>query len=262
VTLTLTSPPYFMGKSYDKSTKLSDFQAEISKLAPSLVRLSKDNGSICWQVGYHAKNGEVYPLDYAIFEAFRTSRDLVLRNRIAWTFGHGEHCRDRFSGRHETILWYTKKGDYIFDLDAVRVPQKYPGKRHYKGPRRGEFSGNPFGKNPSDVWDIPNVKAGHVEKTSHPCQFPVALAQRLVNALSGSGDTVLDPYAGSGTTGIAALLAGRRFLGAEVNPKYAKIAEARYQALARGTLRYRADLPIRSPQQNEAVSQKPDHFHF
>jgi len=89
-----------------------------------------------------------------------------LRNRIIWHFGHGLHAKNRFSGRYETILWFTKTNEYIFNLDPVRVPQKYPGKKHFKGPNKGKLSCNPKGKNPSDIWEIPNVKSNHVEKLS------------------------------------------------------------------------------------------------
>src|ERR1041384_3300304 len=92
------------------------------------------------------------------------------------------------------FLRYSKGRRYRFDLNAVRVPQKYPGKKHYKGPKKGKLSGNPKGKNPSDVWEIPNVKSRHVEKTKHPCQFPVALVQRLVRALTLPGSLVVDPF--------------------------------------------------------------------
>jgi adenine-specific DNA-methyltransferase len=88
---------------------------------------------------------------------------LKLRNRIVWTFGHGLHCQKRFSGRHETILWFTKSDDYKFKLDPVRVPSKYPFKKYFKGPNKGRISSNPLGKNPADVWDIPNVKANRAE---------------------------------------------------------------------------------------------------
>src|SRR5262249_5909117 len=69
---------------------------------------------------------------------------------------------------------------YVFHLDPIRVPQKYPGKRAWKGARAGEYTGHPLGKNPGDVWTFPNVKANHIEKTSHPCQFPIELVERFV----------------------------------------------------------------------------------
>ena len=107
-----------------------------------------------------------------------------MRNRIVWHFEHGLHCSRRLSGRYETIMWFTKGDDYVFELDPIRVPQKYPGKKYFKGPKAGQYSCNPLGKNPGDVWTIPNVKSNHVEKTGHPCQFPVELIERLVLALT------------------------------------------------------------------------------
>lgn len=161
--LTLTSPPYFMGKEYDRSYKLSDFIADHEEIAPAIAALTKTGGNIAWQVGHHVKNGVDVPLDFPTYQAFSQIDDLVLRNRIVWTFGHGAHATKRFSGRHETVLWFSKGSNYYFDLDAARVPQKYRGKTFYKGPNKGQLSSNPNGKNPGDVWDIPNVKANHVE---------------------------------------------------------------------------------------------------
>src|SRR5262249_20399098 len=136
-------------------------------------------------------------------------------------------------------MWYSKGPQYHFDLDAVRVRQKYPGKTFAKGPKTGQLSGNPKGKNPSDVWDIPNVKANHVEKTAHPCQFPVALAAKLTRALSPSDGLVLDPFAGVASTGVAALLEGRRFIGAEVFDSYVDIAQSRLREAMVGEAKIR-----------------------
>ncbi|MEW9274902.1 DNA-methyltransferase [Gluconobacter oxydans] len=260
VDLIISSPPYFIGKEYDTSKDFGDFLDIHHKLLPELIRVLNFGGSICWQVGNHTKNGEIIPLDSLVFAAFRCD-ELFLRNRIIWTFGHGIHASRRFSGRHETIMWYTKGNDYTFDLDAVRVPQKYPGKRHYKGPKKGEWSGNPLGKNPSDVWDIPNVKAGHIEKTDHPCQFPVALAQRLVKALTKKDDLIIDPFCGSGTSGVAALLEKRNFLGCDTSKTYCRIAEERLNATLEGTVRVRPlDRLVYTPSATEAVAVRPPHF--
>lgn len=261
VSLTVTSPPYCMGKAYEPGYTVEDFIVAHAEILPEILRVTRPGGSICWQVGYHVDRNALMPLDYLVFDAMRQLKPApVLRNRIIWTFGHGHHCPRRFSGRHETLLWFTKGDNYLFNLDAVRVPQKYPGKRANKGPQKGELSGNPLGKNPEDVWDIPNVKANHIEKLAHPCQFPVALAQRLVRALSNPGDIVLDPYAGVASTGIAALLEKRRFIGAELNESYAELgAERLAQALA-GTVRVRDDKPIYVPDPNSSVARRPDHF--
>jgi adenine-specific DNA-methyltransferase len=156
-----------------------------------------------------------------------------------WHFEHGLHCSKRFSGRYEVVLWFTKGNDYTFNLDPVRVPSKYPEKKYFKGPKRGEFSGNPLGKNPTDVWVIPNVKSNHVEKTAHPCQFPVELIERLVLSMTNPGDNVLDPYAGVGTAIIAAIMHERVGWGCDVEPEYIDIAWQRIHAYYNGTLRTR-----------------------
>lgn len=263
VDLIVSSPPYCMGKEYDRSLQVEDFIADHQKLAPLLVRALKPGGSVCWQVGHHVKNGVVVPLDALAYPIFAAQSDLLLRNRIVWTFGHGVHASRRFSGRHETILWFTKGRHYEFNLDSVRVPQKYPGKRHYKGPQKGEWSGNPLGKNPSDVWDIPNVKAQHPEKSQHPCQFPVALVQRLVRALTLPNALVVDPFMGSGTSAVAAVIEGRSFAGSEIDEGYVSIARRRIRELERGNLKYRPlDQPIHTPNGNEQVARIPPHFRF
>jgi adenine-specific DNA-methyltransferase len=261
IDVTITSPPYCIGKEYEHARSLDDFIADQKRVLPEIVRITKKGGSICWQVGYYVKRGRMYPLDCAVYSILETIDEIVLRNRIVWTYGHGFHAYNRFSGRHETVMWFTKGDDYIFNLDAVREPQKYPGKRKYSGPNKGEFSGNPKGKNPSDVWAIPNVKAKHVEKLRHPCQFPVGLADRLVRALAPKNGLIFDPYMGSGSTGVAAIINGRRFVGAEIKTEYMKIAVDRLKLAYDGTVPYRpAERAIFIPGPGLAVAKRPEHF--
>jgi adenine-specific DNA-methyltransferase len=241
--LIVTSPPYNIGKDYEKRTTNEIYIEQQTAAIAEAVRLLHPEGSICWQVGNHIDDGEVFPLDIILYQKFK-DHGLKLRNRIVWTFGHGLHCQKRFSGRHETILWFTKGDDYTFNLDPIRIPSKYPDKKHFKGPKRGEVSGNPLGKNPSDVWDIPNVKSNHVEKLDHPCQFPVGLVERLVLGLTDEGDSVLDPYLGVGSSAVAALKNGRSAYGCDVMKDYIDIAEARVESLMAGTLRIR---PMNKP---------------
>jgi adenine-specific DNA-methyltransferase len=193
--LIVTSPPYNIGKKYEKKKILADYIADQEQTITECVRLLSPSGSICWQVGNHVDGQEIYPIDILLYPIFKKC-NLILRNRIVWHFEHGLHCSKRFSGRYETILWFTKGNDFTFNLDTVRVPQKYPGKKYFKGPKMGEYSCNPLGKNPGDLWIIPNVKHNHPEKTSHPCQFPIELIERLVLALTNPGDLVIDPYLG------------------------------------------------------------------
>jgi len=238
VKLVVTSPPYNLGKPYERRLELDEYVVQQRRVIRECVRVLHPEGSICWQVGNYVHDGEIVPLDIALYPIFATL-GLHLRNRIVWHFGHGLHASKRFSGRYEVILWFTKGDEYTFNLDAVRVPQKYPGKKYFKGAKRGELSCNPLGKNPGDVWEIPNVKANHVEKTIHPCQFPVELIERLVLAMTNPGDWVLDPFIGVGTTAIAALMHERKAIGAEIMPEYVAIARERIRLAEAGQLRIR-----------------------
>lgn len=245
--LVVTSPPYNIGKEYERRLHLDHYIDQQAAVIAECVRTLSDRGSICWQVGNYVDNGAIIPLDTILYPVFR-SLGLKMRNRIIWHFEHGLHCSKRFSGRYETIIWFTKSDDYTFNLDPVRVPQKYPGKKHFKGPKAGQYSGNPLGKNPGDLWIVPNVKSNHVEKTIHPCQFPVELIERLVLSLTKPGDWVFDPFAGVGTTIIAAVRHGRRGAGAEIMPKYVKVARDRLRSDFEGTLRTRPmNRPVYDP---------------
>lgn len=226
IDLVITSPPYNIGKAYEKRASLADYVAFQRAMIEECHRLLSPTGSICWQVGNFVDSGEIIPLDSIVIPIIR-DLGMKIRSRVVWTFGHGMHCTRRLSGRHDTVVWATKSDDYRFDLDAIRVPQKYPEKRHYKGPRKGELSGNPLGKNPGDVWEISNVKNRHPEKTDHPCQFPQELVRRLVSPLTKVGDVVLDPFAGSGTVGAVCNDLGRRSILIERDPGYCEIIRKR-----------------------------------
>lgn len=247
IQLIVTSPPYNIGKPYERRLALADYIDQQSQIVAECARVVKPGGSLCWQVGNHVNRGEVFPLDAVLYPVFKAA-GLKLRNRVVWHFEHGLHCTRRFSGRHETILWFTKGDAYYFDLDAVRVRQKYPGKRAYKGPRIGLLTGNPIGKNPGDVWIFPNVKHNHVEKTIHPCQFPIELVERLVLCLTQEGDWVVDPFMGVGSALLAAALHGRRAGGAELAPEYLQIAQQRFRMGERGELKARPmSRPVYAP---------------
>jgi DNA modification methylase len=269
VSLIITSPPYNIGKDYESRTSIESYLGEQQEIIAELYRVLKNTGSLCWQVGNFVDDGEIYPLDILYYPIFKRL-GLKLRNRIVWHFGHGLHTTKRFSGRYETLLWFTKTDQYTFNLDPVRVPSKYPGKLHYKGPNKGKPSGNPAGKNPSDVWeilthdwetclwDIPNVKSNHPEKTVHPCQFPVELVERCVLALTDENDWALDPYAGVGSSLIAAIAHQRRAMGSEKEAEYVKIATERIASYYQGTLKLRPlGRPVHEPTGHEKVAQRP-----
>ncbi|MGA3036411.1 MAG: site-specific DNA-methyltransferase [Vulcanimicrobiaceae bacterium] len=248
--LVVSSPPYNIGKPYERKSDLAKYREWQTAVLHDIVARLSSTGSLCWQVGNYVDNNEILPLDI-LFHPIMKDLGLRLRNRIIWTFGHGLHAKRRFSGRYEVVLWYTKSDDYYFDLDSVRVPAKYPGKRSFRGPKRGKLSGNPLGKNPEDVWvqslqevddvwrNIPNVKSNHPEKTAHPCQFPVGLIERLVLALTKPGDLVFDPFAGVGSAGVASLIHGRRFWGCEVDASYASVAHTRLHDAINGRATFR-----------------------
>jgi len=270
--LIITSPPYNLGKVYEKATDLNRYLLELQPILNQLMRVLAPNGSLCWQVGNYVEKSEVFPLDMHYYPLFK-SLGLKLRNRIIWHFAHGLHASKRFSGRYEVLLWFTKGDEYTFNLDSVRIPSKYPGKRYFKGDKYGQPSGNPLGKNPSDIWtliareweeglwNIPNVKANHPEKTIHPCQFPIELVERCVLALTNEGDWLLDPFSGVGSAILAALRHGRRAIGCEKDSQYLKIARDRIADFYAGTLRYRPlGRPVHEPTGREKVSQIPNEW--
>lgn len=262
VDLIISSPPYNVGKEYETKRSIEEYLKWIKPILLELVRVLKDGGSLCWEVGNYVdkpKKGEaeVFPWDIYFYPIFHDA-GLRLRNRIVWKFGHGLQASKRFSGRYETILWFTKgSGAYKFNLDPVRTPQDYPGKKYFKknSSKYGQYSGNPEGKNPGDfwdetiarldadfdslIWDIPNVKNNHPEKVDHPCQFPIELVERCVLAFTDPGDVVFDPFAGVGSTLIAALMHGRKALGTELEQKYIDIGLSRIKLLENDELEYR-----------------------
>jgi adenine-specific DNA-methyltransferase len=276
--LIVTSPPYNIGKPYEKRVLLEEYLERESEVISTSVQKLAVGGSICWQVGNHVDAGEVFPLDILLYPIFKNA-GVQLRNRIVWHFEHGLHCSRRLSGRYETILWFTKAredGSYVFNLDPIRIPQKYPGKKHFKGPNKGLPSANPLGKNPGDfwfeaesvvqgdagmpdVWIIPNVKHNHIEKTIHPCQFPVELVERLVLALSNPGDLVVDPYMGVGSALVAAVRHGRRAVGSDTDANYVAVARERLQKAADGTLGVRPlGRAIYEPPADSPLTRRPD----
>lgn len=254
VQLVVTSPPYNIGKEYEKRQKLQDYLAFQEKVIDECYRTLKPDGSICWQTGNYVDNGSIIPLDILLYPIFDKLK-MKMRNRIVWHFGHGLHASKRFSGRYETIVWFTKSDDYYFNLDPIRIPQEYPQKKYFKGKKKGELSGNPLGKNPSDVWEIPNVKSNHVEKTEHPCQFPVALVERLILSMTKENDLVFDPFMGVGTTAVASLLHHRRCAGSDIEGKYLDIAKERLNLLAGGQLKTRPlGKPVYQPEENHRAN--------
>lgn len=276
VKLVITSPPYNIGKEYETRTSLENYLNEMKPIIQEIYRILSPDGSVCWEVGNYVgqkEPKEVFPLDIYFYNLFKEI-GFILRNRIVWHFEHGLQCKNRFSGRYETILWFTKSSTYTFNLDSVRVPSKYPGKKSFKGENKGKLSGNPNGKNPSDIWeattkrliedweseiwDIPNVKSNHPEKTIHPCQFPIELVERCVLALTNEGDVVYDPFAGVGSSLIAALKNGRKAYGTELVKEYIDKGKERIDLLRQEVLKTRPIYEtIYTPTGKDGVSKYP-----
>jgi site-specific DNA-methyltransferase (adenine-specific) len=141
-------------------------------------------------------------------------------NEIVWAYDYGGRARDRWPRKHDTILWYAKGPTWLFDREAIdRIPYLAPG---LVGPEKAAR-----GKLPTDVWWMTIVPPASAERTGYPTQKPLRLLERIVAASSRAGDLVLDPYGGSGTTGIAAARLGRRWLLVDRNPVAVEIARAR-----------------------------------
>lgn len=271
--LIISSPPYNIGKEYEKKEKFQNYLNWQEEILSECYRILSENGSVVWQVGNFISNEELYPLDIYFYSIFK-KLGFKLRNRIIWHFEHGLHAKKRLSGRYETALWFTKSDKYTFNLDPIRIPAKYPGKRHYKGDKKGQLSGNPLGKNPSDFWkiitsdeyylgvmNIPNVKSNHVEKTIHPCQFPVELVERFVLALTNEYDRILDPFGGVGTSAIAALKNNRTAMIIDKEQEYIDIAKQRILDLQEGILKIRPlGKPIHQPSGKEKIAKIPEEW--
>ncbi len=143
-------------------------------------------------------------------------------NEIVWAYDFGGRARDRWPRKHDTILWYARGDRWLFEREAIdRIPYLAPG---LVGPEKAAR-----GKLPTDVWWMTIVPPGSAERTGYPTQKPLRLLERIVKASSRPGDLVLDPYAGSGTTGVAAARHGRRWLLVDNNPEAVAIARSRLE---------------------------------
>lgn len=230
VQVIVTSPPYNIEKSYEDKLPFEEYLDLHRKVIEECYRVLTDEGSIFWQVAVFTDNGHHYPLDVKFFPIFEEI-GYVPRNRIMWPKNHGLHGKIRFSCRHETMLWFTKTEEHFFNLDPVRVPQKWPSKKSYQGDNKGEVTSNPDGKNPGDVWDIGHIKWNHEEQTLHGAQFPEELAERAILSTTQEGDLALDPYTGAGTVPKVAQDHNREYLAAEKDYQYWKICQLRLNNL-------------------------------
>lgn len=232
VDLTVTSPPYNIGKEYERPQPLEEYLDWCSRWMTRVFQVTSTKGAFWLNLGYLEvpERGLCVPIPYLLWDR----SPFYLLQEVVWQYGAGVSASRRFSPRNEKWLFYVKdSASYRFNLDAVRDPNvKYPNQK-----KNGKFRCNPLGKNPSDVWELPKVTTGENrssrERTGHPAQFPLPVIERIVKVSSNPLDLVLDPFSGSGSTGIAASALGRLFLGIEVKEEYCEISVQRYKEFKR-----------------------------
>jgi len=230
IPLTVTSPPYNIGKPYEKKLEVDEYVNWCSTWISLIYQATTDNGGFWLNLGYIPLSGraKALPIPYLLWDKI----PFFLVQEIVWNYGAGVASRKSFSPRNEKFLWYVKNPtNYTFNLDDVRDPDvKYPNQK-----KNGKLKCNPLGKNPTDVWKIAKVTSGEnrssKERTLHPCQFPIAVVQRIVRACSRPGDVILDPFIGSGSLGEAAIRCGRKAIGFEINRDYIDIVQERLRAI-------------------------------
>jgi adenine-specific DNA-methyltransferase len=225
---TITSPPYNIGKEYEKNLPHEEYLSWSENWIKLVHDVSKDNSSFWLNLGYYSieNKAKAIPIIYQLWDKI----PFYLIQEIVWNYGAGVAAKHSFSPRNEKFLWYVKNSkDYQFYLDKVRDPNvKYPNQK-----KNGKIKVNPLGKNPSDVWYIPKVTSGKnrssKERTPHPAQFPIELINRIMVSVTKKNQLVLDPFLGSGTTAVSARLYDRKFLGIEIDEKYLKITVNRIE---------------------------------
>jgi len=238
VDLTVTSPPYNIGKEYEDPKALPEYLNWCEEWINEIHRSTTKNGAFWLNLGYLSvpKRAKAIPIPYLLWDRI----PFFLVQEVVWNYGAGVAGRKFLSPRNEKLLWYVKDEEqYIFNLDEVRDKNvKYPNQK-----KNGKLKCNPLGKNPSDVWQMPKVTSGQnrssKERTPHPAQFPEQLIDRIIKMSSNQGDLIIDPFLGSGTTAVVALANNRKVIGFELDPNYCTFAVKRIQNLTSNGLQGR-----------------------
>lgn len=228
--LIVTSPPYNIGKEYEKISSTASYIDWCAQWMSLLYEFSSENASFWLNLGYFSVEGKGknVPISYLLWDKSK----FFLLQEVVWNYGAGVAAKKYFSPRNEKFLWYVKNPDeYTFELDRVRDKNvKYPNQK-----KNGVLKCNPLGKNPTDVWEFPKVTSGggraSKERTAHPAQFPEKVIERIILACSNEGDWVLDPFMGSGTTASICMRLNRRCIGFELNESYLSISATRLRKL-------------------------------
>ena len=212
VKLVVTDPPYNLNKNYGISQDNLNFEEYLNfskKWISEAVRVLTDDGSIYVFMGMRY-------ISY-IFIILEQEFKLNFNSWITWFYTQGIGKTKGFSPRHDDILFFTKdKKNFTFNLDSVRVPQKF-----YRSVN------NMRGANPGNVWEFSHTHYCNKNRKNHPTQKPEGLFERMILASSNEGDTVLDPFVGSGTTLRVCQQLNRNCIGIDINPDYVKMAEQR-----------------------------------
>jgi len=229
IDLTVTSPPYNIGKEYESNMSTDNYITWCKTWIDDIYDITKANGVFWLNVGYLPVKGigKAIPITYLLWDKI----DFFLIQEVVWKYGAGVAAKKFFSPRNEKFLFYVKnENDYIFNLDAVRDKDvKYPNQK-----KNGKLRCNPLGKNPTDVWEFPKVTSGKnrssKERTLHPAQFPLSVIDRVIKVSSNDYDIVLDPFSGSGTSGIAAIGNYRIYIGIEIDKSYCDMSIERFES--------------------------------
>jgi site-specific DNA-methyltransferase (adenine-specific) len=184
------------------------------------IRILTPTGSLF----FHIDPREVHYCKVLLDELFTTpvhSGRTCFQNEIIWAYDYGARPTKRWPAKHDNLLWYTKHPtDYTFNLSATdRIPYMAPA---LVGPEK-----TARGKTPTDVWWHTIVSPNGKEKTGYPTQKPLGILERIVRVHSNPGDTVLDFFAGSGTTGLAAARNHRNYILIDQNPEAIAIMRRR-----------------------------------
>lgn len=230
IDLTVTSPPYNIGKEYEKILDIEHYIDWCELWMSEIYRVTQEKGSFWLNLGHLSlpRKAKALPLPYLLWD----KNEFYFIQELVWNYGAGVAGRKYLSPRNEKFLWYVKdSSDYVFNLDEIRDPNvKYPNQK-----KNGVLRCNPLGKNPSDVWQIAKVTSGRnrsaKERTSHPAQFPTELIDRIIKASSNAGDIIMDPFMGSGTTAVVASKNDRYSIGFEINKDYISIIKNRFNDL-------------------------------
>ena len=217
IKMAVTSPPYNIGKNYGKyhdKLPLEEWKKLISDITKAMHRVLTDDGSFFMNVSPipFGKDKEILPLQFLVYEIFK-EHGFYLRNMITWTFNNMQNPTKRLAGRYEIILWGVKDlNNYIFNLDDIRIPYITKNDKRLTG----------SGRNPTDVWyfDRVNNMTKKKLKLTHPTIYPIEMIERIIKMSTNEHDTILDPFAGSGTTLLAAKKLKRNAIGFDIDRKY------------------------------------------